>query len=69
MELKPFGSIKKCPKCKHQKANVSIEWYRAFATKYVDQGDNFQDYIERTCYECGYIWQEQCADAKEINDG
>ena len=27
-----------------------------------------QDYLQKTCRICGYLWQEECLDNKPIND-
>lgn len=63
-ETPPYsGDDARCAKC--WSTDVDREWQRGHL--HVRDGkyslDKSYEYLRRTCQECGYRWDEQCADA------
>jgi hypothetical protein len=60
MELLPFGSVDRCPKCG---GTAQTRKYKGPYRMSFD--DDLPERLDVTCVECGYVWCEQCADAGE----
>jgi predicted nucleic-acid-binding Zn-ribbon protein len=64
--VEKFKSVENCKKCG---SNIYTPAYKLFTGKrkyvsaFIDtNGDVIPEHLEVTCRECGFTWQETCAD-------
>lgn len=65
MSRPAYGSVKECTKC-----GIHRDYYGDFTTEYnaIGQfsGGVADEWLIRTCKECGYSWEEACLDAPTL---
>jgi predicted nucleic-acid-binding Zn-ribbon protein len=67
MELLPFGSVDRCPKCgnttRTRKYKGQYQTFGSARDEITRFDEGLPEHLDVTCVECGYVWCEQCADA------
>jgi len=54
-----FGSVKLCPKCKHEPP-----FHHRYFWCPTEDKELQEEYLRVECPDCGFSWYEQCADAE-----
>jgi predicted nucleic-acid-binding Zn-ribbon protein len=69
MELLPFGSVDRCPKCgnttRTRKYKGQYQTFGSARDEITRFDEGLPEHLDVSCVACGYGWWEQCADAGE----
>lgn len=69
--LPPFVAVSPCPKCACANSEFKHKWYSNVASSMWGLSIEWTskvEYLERTCYRCGWHWNERTADAEVTPD-